>query len=45
MDRFLADAPKDKKVLSKAIQAELNACRERISALTQGSVSKTGIYT
>ena len=39
MDRFLDDAPEDKKEKSKSIQAELNACRERIHQLTQGKVS------
>ena len=41
MDRFLDDAPEEKKARSKAIQAELNACRERIHQLTQEKVSKS----
>ncbi|KAI5119718.1 hypothetical protein M0805_001432 [Coniferiporia weirii] len=36
MDRFLHDAPTEKKIKSKEIQAELTACRERIQHLTQG---------
>ncbi|KAH8119745.1 cysteine proteinase [Phellopilus nigrolimitatus] len=36
MDRFLDDAPAEKKARSRKIQAELSACRERIYHLTQG---------
>ncbi|TDL19407.1 cysteine proteinase [Rickenella mellea] len=36
MDRFLSDANPEKKARSEAIQAELNACRDRIQMLTQG---------
>lgn len=36
MDRFLDDAPSEKKNRSKEIQAELTVCRERIAQLTQG---------
>ncbi|KDQ51133.1 hypothetical protein JAAARDRAFT_199352 [Jaapia argillacea MUCL 33604] len=36
MDRFLDSADPQKKARSKAIQAELNECRERIQRLTQG---------
>ena len=39
MDRFLHDAPSDKRARSAEIQAELNLCRERIQTLTQGKVS------
>jgi hypothetical protein len=39
MDRFLDSASPAKKLRSKAVQADLNACRERIQVLTQGSVS------
>ncbi|OCB86190.1 cysteine proteinase [Sanghuangporus baumii] len=36
MDRFLDDAPAEKKAKTKQIQAELNSCRERIHHLTRG---------
>jgi len=36
MDRFLDDAPAEKKVKAKAIQSQLTACRDRIQSLTQG---------
>ncbi|EJD03499.1 cysteine proteinase [Fomitiporia mediterranea MF3/22] len=35
MDRFLDDAPAEKKAKAKEIQAELTACRDRIHHLTQ----------
>ena len=38
MDRFLDDAPQEKKTRAKEIQAELNKCRDRIQELTQGKV-------
>jgi hypothetical protein len=41
VDRFLATADPQKKALSKALQNELNECRERIALLTQGRVSVT----
>ncbi|KAH9486398.1 putative ubiquitin carboxyl-terminal hydrolase 2 [Psilocybe cubensis] len=36
MDRFLDSANPDKKSKSKAIQTELNACRERVRILVEG---------
>lgn len=39
LDRFLDGADPEKKTRSKAIQAELNACRDRIQKFTQGKVS------
>jgi len=41
MDRFLDTANLQKKAHSKAVQSELNACRERIALLTHGRVSAT----
>jgi ubiquitin carboxyl-terminal hydrolase 25/28 len=38
MGRFLANADPGKKARSKAIQAELKACRDQVSALTTGPV-------
>ena len=35
MDRFLDDAPAEKKAKSKQIQQDLNASRECLSTLTQ----------
>lgn len=45
MDRFLDDAPAEKKARSKEIQAELTGCRERIHKLTQGKVRITELYS
>ncbi|TFK56339.1 cysteine proteinase [Heliocybe sulcata] len=36
MDRFMESADPQKKARSKAIQSELNACRDQIQRLTQG---------
>jgi len=36
MDRFLDDAPSNKRTTSKILQRELNGCRERIHALSRG---------
>lgn len=38
MDRFLDDAPAEKKAQSKKIQQELNTLRERLGVLTRGQV-------
>lgn len=38
MDRFIDAADPSKKSRSKAIQADLNSCRERINILTHGKV-------
>lgn len=38
MDRFLDDAPEQKKSKAKEIQAELNSNRERIHVLMEGKV-------
>lgn len=38
MDRFLDGADQSKKYRSKAIQRELNRCRERVNTLTHGKV-------
>lgn len=40
MDRFMDNADPHKKAQSKAIQTELNACRDRIRLLVEGKVSK-----
>jgi len=39
MDRFMDAADPARKAKSKAIQAELNSCRERIRLLIDGKVS------
>jgi hypothetical protein len=39
MDRFMDDADPNRKAQSKGIQAELNACRERIRLLVEGKVN------
>jgi ubiquitin carboxyl-terminal hydrolase 25/28 len=39
MDRFLDTADPQKKAHSKALQSELNDCRDRITLLTLGKVS------
>ena len=41
MDRFMDNADPVKKARSKAIQTELNACRERARLLVEGKVSLT----
>lgn len=38
MDRFMEDAPSDKKQKSSSIQAELQRCRDRITTLVQAPV-------
>ena len=45
MDRFLDRADPEKKVQSKSIQTELNACRERIQALAKGKVRMKCFFT
>lgn len=40
MDRFLDTADPQKKATSKAIQAELNACRDRVRILVEGKASR-----
>jgi len=44
MDRFLDSADPEKKLRSKAVQAELTACRERLRALTQGTSGPAQLY-
>lgn len=39
LDRFMDDAAPQKKVKSKALQVRLNACRERLRALSEGKNS------
>jgi ubiquitin carboxyl-terminal hydrolase 25/28 len=45
MDRFLDSADPEKKAYSKALQSELNDCRDRIVLLTVGKVSVVGAFT
>jgi ubiquitin carboxyl-terminal hydrolase 25 len=40
MDRFLDTADPQKKGQSKALQAELNLCRDRLHLLTREKVSR-----
>lgn len=44
MDRFLDGVDPQKKVHSKAIQADLTSCRERINLLTHGKVSSVSFF-
>ncbi len=44
MDRFMDDADPNKKAQSKGIQAELNACRERMRLLVEGKVNHKGAF-
>lgn len=44
MDRFMYDADPIKKSKSKAIQIELNDCRERIRLLAEGKVSHKNVF-
>jgi len=43
MDRFLDNADPPKKASSKAVQAQLNNCRERIRLLTQGTYPPSAV--
>lgn len=45
MDRFLDSANPEKKAYSKALQSELNDCRDRIMLLTLGKVSVASVFT
>ena len=38
LDRFMDDAAPQKKLKSKALQVQLNACRERLRILSEGKV-------
>jgi len=41
MDRFMENADPEKKTQSKALQAQLSACRDRLQLLLEGKVSLT----